>query len=391
MKKVKIEDKIFIFIIILIILGGFLKPLIWAHDINYFENRGAYKIPQFQLSTFLDETYQNNFEKALSDQIPLSNAMKSFINTLQIISNSSYYKIMSLSNSNNYSSIHDNINLFKEYLVYKNTNLNYEIPLVESRISNINKTKEKFSEIDMYLYYIERDYDINFEINEKVGIYEYIKNNINPKIKSNELEIKNFDEYKNYFYKTDHHWNHKGAYEGYLQIANLMEIEDIIIPTNEVCLNNKFKGSKSYALGTLLDYNEKTCVYLFDLKNHVTMINNKVVKTYYNPEKFISNPNSQMTYGELYADDYGLVEFDYNQIQKKNLLIIGNSFDNHISELIAGDYNKTYVVDLRYYERDLGEKFNIEKFIKENNIEEILFIGDLGFYHEDEFNIEEGI
>ncbi len=391
MKKVKIEDKIFIFIIILIMLGGTLKPLILPHDVNYFENRKANQIPQFQFSDFLNKTYQNNIENALSDQIPLSNTMKSYINSLQIIFNIGYYKMVSLYDTNKYNPLNDEVNLYKKYLVFKNTNLDYEKPLLDNRINNINKIKEEFPEIDMYLYYIERDYDINFETNEKVGIYEYIKDNINSKIKSNKLEIKNFDEYKNYFYKTDHHWNYKGSYEGYLQISDLMKIKSIIKPTKEICFQNQFKGSKSYLLGTIFNVNEKICAYSFNLEKHTTMINNKIIETYYNPEKFINNLNLQITYDELYGSQYGLVQFDYNKPENKNLLIIGNSYDNHISELIASNYNRTYVIDLRNFENDIGEKFNIKKFINEKKIDEILFIGDLGFYHGDEFNIEEEI
>ena len=35
--------------------------------------------------------------------------------------------------------------------------------------------RKKYKNIDFYLYYIEKDTDINFDTNEKMGTYEYIK------------------------------------------------------------------------------------------------------------------------------------------------------------------------------------------------------------------------
>ena len=72
----KAENKIFIITIFIILLGGFIKPIINPKDINSYENRPANKIPEFSLNNFLAKNYQDNFEKALADQIPLSNKMK---------------------------------------------------------------------------------------------------------------------------------------------------------------------------------------------------------------------------------------------------------------------------------------------------------------------------
>ena len=81
------------------------------------------------------------------------------------------------------------------------------------------------------------------------------------------------------------------------------------------------------------------------------------------------------------------MEFNFNNPERDNLLIIGISFDNPIDELLASHFNKTYKVDLRNYEKDIGEKFNIIDFTEKNDINNILIIGDLGFFLDEEFNI----
>jgi hypothetical protein len=42
--------------------------------------------------------------------------------------------------------------------------------------------------------------------------------------------------------------------------------------------------------------------------------------------------------------------------------------------LIASHYVNTFVVDLRYYARDMKKSFDITSFISDNNIDDVLFI-----------------
>ena len=67
----KKEDKIFLGILVLILSGGFLKPIIRPIDINYYENRPANTIPNFSIKAIINKSFQDEFEKALSDQIPI--------------------------------------------------------------------------------------------------------------------------------------------------------------------------------------------------------------------------------------------------------------------------------------------------------------------------------
>ena len=68
-----------------------------------------------------------------------------------------------------------------------------------------------------------------------------------------------------------------------------------------------------------------------------------------------------------------------------NILIIGESYDNAILKLLASQFNKTYSVDLRDFERDLGKPFSFDKYVRENEIDKVLFIGNYGFFVQDEF------
>ncbi len=78
----KIFDKIdivFVSIVCLIFLGGLLNTIFNSDDINYYENRSAYKMPKISVSKILDKSFQNEVELFFSDQIPLAVFMKKSI------------------------------------------------------------------------------------------------------------------------------------------------------------------------------------------------------------------------------------------------------------------------------------------------------------------------
>ena len=159
----KIEDKIFLIVLVTIMLGGLIKPILMPKNISYLENREANQIPKFKLADILNKTYQDDFELALADQIPLSErfklANKSFNTLLKI----EYSKI----NKSNYLHMGGVIYLNDNYLIYGATDLNYITPQLNEKIANFNSIIENNNELEYYLYYIEKDTDIKFKTEEK--------------------------------------------------------------------------------------------------------------------------------------------------------------------------------------------------------------------------------
>lgn len=383
MHNTRIEDKIFIIIFVLILICG-LTCFINSSKINYLENRYSYQVPSFDIKNFQDGSYQDSIEKFLSDQLPFSEKMKKFTKTINLYLKVKYYNFL---NDQNYHLLNDGIYLFEDRLVFAPTDFEYAKQYLEKNISNINNIKNVLNNKNFFLYYIEKDYDINFSNGEKLPFYNYINQLIDSSIKLGRFNINTFNEYSQFFYKTDHHWNYRGSYVGYLDIVNLLELNNIITPNEVICFDNQFIGSKSSMIGSTMIYNEQFCGYTFSLPDHFIYVNNRLVNQYKKSIEDFQN-SSIIRYSDFYGYDCGLLEFDYKQPQKDNLLIIGISFDDPFDELLASYYNKTYKVDLRYYEKDIGYKFNIVDFIQTNDISDILIISDLGFLLDERFNIE---
>lgn len=353
-------------------------------DVMESENRSAQKIPSFSISEFIDNNYQNNLEQALSDQFIKGESFKIYLigyqNTLY---NGIYSNLFHNNRENSYYSVS------KGYMGYDNADYLlygvYSSDIVEKEIDDFQKVSEPYNKIknvDKYLYFINTEQTIDFR-NVNNDIYDDISKLYNT-FKPDYLEINNFDDYKNYFYKTDHHWNYKGSYQGYKDIINLMlgDKETLIEPLEEKIFDFNFYGTKANR-SKFYSYKEKFAVYTFDIPVYKTFIDGEekeygLSSSYlngeYNTDRTISH------YAAYYGGDYAEIVYDFNQPNKENLLIISGSFSNAINNLVASHFNKTYVIDLRHY-----KNFNVDEYIKENNIDKFIFITYISHCKTDEF------
>lgn len=357
MRKLKLEDKIFLLIVILILAGGFIKPFFKPTSINTMENRTAYRVPAFDVSSFKDKSYQDNMEKAFSDQIPLVNKMKMFVKTEIVGSQKMFYEM--LGKNNNYYYLSNGVYLYNDTLMYIKT-LDDLKEGIEKRTSDINYYANILPNVKFYVYSIEADSGIDFRDNSKIDGYDYLEQQLDEKIGYQKLEIHNFEEFQKYFYKTDHHWNHLGSYTGYQQLVNMMTNDKSLLYEEEICFKNAMSGSKARAIGGKYVFRETFCGYRFDFPPHDTYINNNLVTSYGNYPDIIKNGSNDIQYGDFYGVDFGLISFDYHQPEKDNLLIIGDSYNN--------------AIDLIVRKGKVGEVYNIGGHSEKNNLEIVKLI-----------------
>lgn len=392
MQRINLFDIVFIFIIIIFLTLGFIRTIISPKEINYYENRPANKFSSISMKEFISGELQYKLELTLADQIPFSQRMKKFYNFYSNkIANKMFNLCIKEYFNNQYFDVGGILRFGAEgNLVFYQRNLVDEKDNLDVKINNINQISQKYSNLELYIYYIEKDTDIYFPTNEKSDLAEYILENINiPKDNEGKLAINNFNEFKEFFYKTDHHWNYKGSYNAYVQILKMIKPEEEPLkPMETLKLSDNFSGSKASRAGVNDIYIEPFYVYRFELPVHDTYVN-KNNKEYGHNNDIASMKNENgISYGIFYGGDEGEVIFDYNNPEAENILIFGESYDNAIIELLASHFNKTYCVDLRAYEIDIGEKFNFNKYIENNNISKVLFIGNIDFYVMEQFLVE---
>lgn len=393
-KKVilKVIQVAFIGVIGVFLLGSLARTVLFPKEINYYENRKANQFPEVSVRGFLNSDFQNGLDSALADQVFYSGTWKKFYNELE--SDISYNALHSIYDSNpGVYFQYNNIMVFNsEYLLFSVRELNDATKsAIDLKTESINSTAKKHKDIEFFAYYIEKDTDINFETNEKTGTYEYVKDGINEEYcKVARYEIRDFEDYSEKFYRTDHHWNNYGSYEGYLQVCKLLGITDPISKGEEYLVADKMTGSKfAYAKDTE-SWSEPMMAYRYDFPQMTVTLGKSPAADYGNQNREGSeflNEDQLASYGAYYGGDSGQIILDTGNTDRENILLIGESYDNAILKLLATHYNKLYSVDLRNYEHSMGKTFDFDSYVKENDIDKVLFIGNIDFYEMTEFNV----
>lgn len=365
-KKSLLVKKIFLISFVAILLLVLINYIRGPREIIHLENRTAYQMPSFNLKDYFNGTYQENLENAFSDQAFLSERLKKYF---LITKNEIFYFLTNLNKTKDYKLVTKDLYSYNndDYLLYRKWDINEE---ALERIENF------FNQVlveNKYLYFINSDASLDFNnINNDYydSLIKYFKN-----FKTSYLNVDSFDTYKNYFYKTDHHWNYQGSYQGYKDIIKMIKgEEEVLKPIKEVELKYNIYGSK--ALGAqFYFYKEKFKAYDFSIPSHKTYVNGEE-KEYgkqklYLEDKVNTDSDYNLTYGEFYGYDSSEIIYDFENESEDNLLIIGYSETNAINELIASHFNKTFVLDPRY----VADNLNLNDYIKENNIKNLLFMG----------------
>ena len=388
MKKDKINNIFMLIMFFCLLAYGMLALIRTPKEISYTENRNLNKFQQFTAKGFIDGTYQTGLENAFTDQFIGGGRIKDFMN-----------KNLNLSKAvmdsewlcgNQYLSIGGG------YYTYDCQNMIVDYPYAnitdEKYFKRIGSEYSKLHDkANFYYYYIPTTANFDLRKNEMVvDVPNLIKSNWTGNYTIKSLEIKDSETINDYFYKTDHHWNYKGAYEGYKDIIKMLNPSaNILKPIEEKKFNTIFYGSRA-RVTSFYEYAEEFKVYRFEFPKFEVFVNGEK-SSYGNEEEYYkgiySKNDTTNHYGTYYGGDYPEIVFINPNKKQKNILVLGNSFTNAINKMIATEYDETYIVDLRHYEGHFGKKFNIESYIKENDIDDVLVVMEWWYINGAEFDM----
>lgn len=217
-------DYFVLFVFIIVILTFYAVFMVGQKDVSEIENRELAKIQIFDMKDFINKTYQDNLETAISDQIVISKPVKK--KALEIrkdaidLMDNVILKLRNNTNGRYYVAIAENTYKIndEDYLLNRGQTDVFN----EETINYYNSIKD----VEKYLYFIEIDRSkIYNKEDDRDEQYETILKDMEV-TKSSKFNVPNYETHKEYFYKTDHHWNYKGQYKGYKEIANLLGIPE---------------------------------------------------------------------------------------------------------------------------------------------------------------------
>lgn len=197
---------------------------------------------------------------------------------------------------------------------------------------------------------------------------EYVNANFNDKIEPiNVYDVLGDNSDKYIYFRSDHHWTALGAYYAYTSFAKHIGEEPIPLDKYEV---DKVEGYLGSLYSVTLDKNIKKTpdtIYLYK-----PFIKNEYHIYYEGPLKMdvldMNHATKERKYRIFLSGDrpWGRIKTEVKNGRK--IVIIKDSYGNAFVPFLIPHYEEIYIVDPRQF------KLNIYNFIKEKEIDEVLFL-----------------
>ena len=336
----------------------------------------------------IDGSLQNQLDSAIADQFPLRISMTEFSRILErglIASAYSFFSdtVFPASIDTSIYVTRDKTRLLKAPLSF-DASMKHEIDL---RIENYSELINYNPNINFYVLNIETlEYSrfnplTKFYSNSDSGqsINYFLKNK--PKnLKFKNFEILSYPEFEANFFKTDHHWNIRGAVKAYRLVYEMLSknYADIspMVDISKISLINNLEFLGSYARGSLYPIAPEPFEYAdVSLPEYRTYVNGEL-KTYSGRKSYLSGNFSRVKYFNHYQGFYGswkkLIVYEFQNLSNRNLLIVASSHARMNQMLIASHYHKTYVIDLQ--NRDV-KAISLKQMISDYKINDVLIMG----------------
>lgn len=325
---------------------------------------------------------KNRLENEVTNSFPFYNSLNGLYQNFNYYMNKLVYKEVPLKTNSD-----------SEYIFYNKENdfyyleNQYSKEELDKRLDVQVKMFNKLAnlDIDMYLYFPTRYELTKLKDNNLSSYVDSFKDKLSSKIKVANMDITSLEQYKNYFYKTDHHWNMNGALAGYYDIMDILgktPVDNLEVVNKR---ERKFYGSMAKSV-----LNNKTYDYILDIDKKLdydVLVNGKQASEVFKPRQIRLDRDYLYYdyYVQYFNGQYGEICYDYHKDKEENLLILSDSYAWQIDYLIASSFNKTYVVNLRY-DKWKKEDLNLEEYMKERNIKKVLFLYEGGSMMFDQYN-----
>lgn len=361
---------VFVMMLSFFTIISMLKP-----DTGYSdtENRVLKSKPEFSMDTLIKGEYTSAYQEYVRDQFPWRKDFVRLKNYCEIAMGKSNIKDVLLCSDDYYIESHPRSNYESEI-----ANINKEavvefsgryveclgeghvsvmlVPTAQTVLNNRFKSG--------MVAYDQRDYIDS--IASQLG-QTYV--NVYDTLKPHDLEY--------IYYRTDHHWTTYGAYLAYLKWTEGRDIEPVTEDSiDKIEVTTDFLGTVNSKLNipmetdTITQYIPRDVSFLLNYNMGM-----KKTKSFVD-ETFLDGKDK---YSYFLGGNPGLVDITSEFNNDKKLLIIKDSYANCIVPVYAATFEKTYVVDLRYFNMDMDE------FIEEYGITDILVMYNIDSFATDKY------
>jgi len=192
---------------------------------------------------------------------------------------------------------------------------------------------------------------------------------LTPSIKFFDVRQVLYDTYEKgtqVYYRTDHHLTSEGSYIIYDEYCNFKGLNSPSKEQYRIERYDGFYGTTYSGSGYWLTDSDSIEIWDLGIKTPVT-IEEKDTKN--SDTMFFKEHLKKRDMYPVFLDgNHGYVKIENPNATEGNLLIIRDSFAQNMAPFLSYNYKNIYMLDMRYYRNSMKE------FLKNNNIDEILYL-----------------
>ncbi len=356
---------IFMTVWILLVVLNFIIP---TKSFSEQENRYMAKFPKFTFANLVSGKYSEELNDYINDHFVFRNAW---------LKTKSFTELALGKKENNGVYIGKNGFLFEKFEFGEE-----ELKSVKNTLKSMNNLTNK---IDIPIYfalvpnsiYINSDkLPDNVEVDNQEEIIDKIYENTQNTINIDTVDILKENKENYIYFKTDHHFTSDGAYLVYLKFCEKANISPVTLENYErKCISEEFLGT--FDSKAQIPNQEKDKIYVYMNDNNRTVksaiYDNEETNKIYN-EEYLSKKDK---YSYFLNGNNSKVTIKTNIQNGKKLLLIKDSYSHIMAQFLCQNFEELHFIDPRYYTGNLND------YIEENNITDILFLYNVSTFVED--------
>lgn len=350
----------------ILFLGGYLTLTRPDKLISETENRILKQAPKYSKEKLMDGSLFSEFDEYFKDQIvgrkriillssKIDMAMKKTKYNDVVIGKDGYLLKF---NSFYPEKTSKDIEKDTSYISKEIKDLNNHINKNKGKFLFVGIPTQSYFNSDKYIYPFNNGYQEQLHVDN--SLFGKLQNyNINY------IDMKNtFKNSKEQLhYKTDHHYNHKGAYLTYVDIINNLRKNGVKIKEpftlDELkmkTIDKPFRGSWNSNLNWIYKNDDRAVISTMKMPPYDNIVNyEKRDKIYYDKYK------NYISYWVYMDGDKAEQVIKTNRKDLPKALIFGDSYTNAVEPLLFMHFNETRILDLRHY-FDMNLYDYIEKY-----------------------------
>lgn len=358
---------VFIAFVGIIALANIIKK---DEKFSGLENRYLSEVPELSIDSVVSRAYGQEVESYISDQFPGRNffvAMKGGMDRL------------SGKTERNGVFIGKGGQLLQDFESRNGEETAAKISAINQFASSYGDLNISFMLAPTATKILEDKLPKNAPVDDEKKYADNVKTQLNPNIKFIDVyEPLKASSSEYLYYRTDHHWTSRGAYEAYKELCKTLEMEAKNEEEFEIkTVTNSFYGSLSSQIASGQGEPDYIEVY-FPKKD------GEVVVTYVDEQKKSpslydsSKLDEKDKYQVFTGGNHPRINIKSMGDPEKKLLLIKDSYANAMVPFLTFNYGEIEVIDLRYFTDDL------DKIIESKKITDILFLYNVNTFNEDD-------